>query len=71
MYGMSPLRSALRNINSQNSAIELGVQTLQNGGAFGFIHGKSTALDAEQAQSLKDRLVEMQASKKPLGRIAG
>lgn len=71
LYGMSPLRSALRNINSQNSAIDLNIKTLQNGGAFGFIHGKSTPLTAEQAQSLKERLVEMDASPERLSRIAG
>lgn len=72
LYGMSPLRSALRNINSQNSAIDLNIKTLQNGGAFGFIHGKSgTPLTPEQAQSLKERLVEMDASPERLSRIAG
>lgn len=68
---MSPLRSALRNINSQNSAIDLNVKTLQNGGAFGFIHGKSTPLTDIQAQSLKERLLEMDASPHRLSRIAG
>lgn len=71
LYGMSPLRSALRNINSQNSAIDLNIKTLQNGGAFGFIHGKSTPLTFDQAQSLKERLIEMDASPERLSRIAG
>jgi HK97 family phage portal protein len=71
LYGMSPLRSALRNINSQNSAIDLNIKTLQNGGAFGFIHGKSTPLTSDQAQSLKERLQEMDASPERLSRIAG
>lgn len=71
LYGMSPLRSALRNINSQNSAIDLNIKTLQNGGAFGFIHGKSTPLTDMQAASLKERLVEMDASPERLSRIAG
>jgi HK97 family phage portal protein len=71
LYGMSPLRSALRNINSQNSAIDLNIKTLQNGGAFGFIHGKSTPLTVEQATSLKERLVEMDRSPERLSRIAG
>lgn len=71
LYGMSPLRAALRNINSQNSAIDNNIKTLQNGGAFGFIHGKSTPLTAEQAQGLKDRLTEMDASPERLSRIAG
>lgn len=72
LYGQSPLRAALRNINSQNSGIDLNLKTLQNGGAFGFIHGKSgTPLTAEQAGSLKERLLEMDASSDRLSRIAG
>lgn len=71
LYGMSPLRAALRNINSQNSAIDLNVKTLQNGGAFGFIHGKGSPLTQDQATSLKERLVEMDASPERLSRIAG
>lgn len=71
LYGMSPLRSALRNINSQNSGIDLNIKTLQNGGAFGFIHGTSTPLTPDQAQSLKERLVEMDRSTERLSRIAG
>jgi HK97 family phage portal protein len=71
LYGMSPLRSALRNINSSNSGIDLNVKTLQNGGAFGFIHGKGTPLSVDQANSLKERLVEMDASPERLSRIAG
>lgn len=73
LYGMSPLRSALRNINSQNSAIDLNIKTLQNGGAFGFLHAKNnqTPLTNEQAASLKERLVEMDQSPERLSRIAG
>ena len=71
LYGQSPLRAALRNLNSQNSALELNVKTLQNGGAFGFIHGKGTALSQDQAASLKERLVEMDNSPEKLSRIAG
>ena len=71
LYGMSPLRAALRNINSSNSAIDLNVKTLQNGGAFGFIHGKGTPLTPDQATSLKERLLEMDASPERLSRIAG
>lgn len=71
LYGMSPLRAALRNINSSNSGIDLNVKTLQNGGAFGFIHGKNSPLTQDQATSLKERLVEMDASPERLSRIAG
>lgn len=71
LYGMSPLRAALRNVNSSNSGIDLNVKTLQNGGAFGFIHGKGTPLTEPQAASLKERLLEMDASPERLSRIAG
>jgi HK97 family phage portal protein len=71
LYGMSPLRSALRNINSQNSAIDNNIKTLQNAGAFGFVYGKGTPWTPEQAQSMKERLVEMDRSPERLGKIAG
>lgn len=73
LYGMSPLRSALRNIQSQNDAIDLNIKTLQNGGAFGFIHAKNgqTPLTQDQADSLKERLVEMDRNPERLSRIAG
>jgi HK97 family phage portal protein len=71
LYGMSPLRSALRNINSQNSAIDGNIKTLQNAGAFGFVYGKGTPWTPEQAASMKERLVEMDKSPERLGKIAG
>jgi HK97 family phage portal protein len=71
LYGMSPLRSALRNINSQNSAIDGNIKTLQNSGAFGFVYGKGTPWTPEQAQSMKERLVEMDKNPERLAKIAG
>lgn len=71
LYGMSPLRSALRNINSQNSAIDNNIKMLQSSGAFGFVYGKGTPWTAEQAQSMKERLQEMDKSPERLGKIAG
>lgn len=73
LYGQSPLRSASRNINSQNSAIDNNIKTLQSGGAFGFIHAKDdkTPLTPEQADSLKQRLIQMDASPDRLSKIAG
>lgn len=69
LYGQSPLRSALRNINSQNSALDTNIKMLQSAGAYGFLYGKGTPLDPEQAQSLKDRLVEMDKDPSRLGKI--
>lgn len=71
LYGMSPLRSALRNINSQNSAIDTNIKTLQSAGAFGFVYGKGTPWTPEQALSMKEKLQEMDANPERLGKIAG
>ena len=71
LYGMSPLRSALRNINSQNSAIDNNIKMLQSSGAFGFIYGKGEPWTPEQAQSMKERLQVMDKSPERLGKIAG
>ena len=70
LYGQSPLRAALTNIQSSNSATTLNAKTLANGGSFGFISTKEP-LTPEQAQQLKDRLVEMDNSEKRLSNIAG
>jgi len=73
LYGYSELMSALRNINSSNNAIDNNSKTTLNGGVYGFIHAGDgqTPLTAEQAQSLKDRLVDMDNSSARLSNIAG
>jgi len=71
LYGHSPLRALLKNIQSSNDAMELNAKTLKNGGAFGFIHGKNVPITEEQAASLKQRLVEMNDDPGDLARIAG
>ncbi len=71
LYGQSPLRAALKNIQSSNSALDLNIKTLKSGGAFGLIHGKNQTLNADQAKSLKDRLKEMDSSPERLSKIAG
>lgn len=71
LYGQSPLRAALRNVNSQNSAIDTNIKMLQSAGAYGFIYGKGTAWTPEQAASMKEKLVEMDKDPSRLGKIAG
>ena len=72
LYGLSPLKSALRNIQSSNEAIDNNNKTLSNSGAFGFLHSKgSTPLQPEQAMELKDRMKEMDADPSRLSKIAG
>ena len=71
LYGVSPLRAALKNIQSSNTALDLNIKTLKSGGAFGFIHGKGTVITPEQAAEIKNRLVEMNNSPDDLSKIAG
>ncbi len=71
LYGQSPLKSALKNIESSNEGMSQNIKTLKNSGAYGFIHGKTTPLQPEQATELKDRLKEMDDNPARLSRIAG
>lgn len=73
LYGQSPLEAAKRDIQLSNTTIDHSNSTMANGGVYGFIHAKDgqTPLTNDQAQDLKARLIEMQASKQILGRIAG
>jgi len=71
LYGQSPLRAALRNIESSNLAMNLNIKTLKSGGAFGFIHGKGpSGITPTQAAEMKERLVEMNQSPENLSKIA-
>lgn len=73
LYGYSELMAAVRNINSSNSGIDNNTKTMQNSGVYGFIHAGDgqNPLTNEQAQNLKDRLVEMDGSGQRLSNIAG
>lgn len=71
LYGQSRLKAALRNVLSSNKAVDLNTKTLQNGGAFGLIHGKNSALTEQQAKELKDRLKEMANNPEDLSKITG
>lgn len=71
LYGLSPLRAALRNIQSSNEAIDSNIRTLLNSGSFGFIHGKQVPLTQEQAVQIKDKLVEMRSNDEVLSHIQG
>ena len=71
LYGQSPLKAALRNIQSSNKGLDLNVKTLQSGGAFGLIHGKNAVLDETQAAGIKERLQEMNNNPEDLAKIAG
>lgn len=71
LYGLSPIKSILKNIQSTNTGLDLNIKTLKSGGAFGFFYGKNSSLRPEQAKSFKDQLKEMQSSPEELAKIAG
>lgn len=71
LYGLSPLKAALRNIQSSNEGINNNIRTQRNSGAFGFLHGTKTPLTSEQAAGIRDRLTEMRNSDEVLSHIAG
>lgn len=72
LYGQSPLKAALKNIQSTNEGLDLNIKTLKSGGAFGLLHSKGqTTLTPQQAQSLKERLIEMDSDSGRLAKIAG
>ena len=71
LYGQSPLRAALKNMQSSNKGLDLNIKTLQSGGAFGLIHGKNVALQEGQAKEIKERLSEMNNNPEDLAKIAG
>ena len=70
LYGLSKIKSLLRNIESSNEALNNNVKAMKNGGAFGFISGKDV-LTSDQATQLKEKLIEMDKSSDRLAKIAG
>lgn len=73
LYGQSPLRAGLKNVQSSNQMNDNNIKTAANGGVYGFIHASDgdTPLTQDQADDIKGRLTEMQISDLPLGRIQG
>lgn len=73
LYGYSELMAGIRNINSSNNAIDNNTKTMLNSGVYGFIHAGDgqTPLSSTQADSLKERLIEMDNNSSRLSNIAG
>lgn len=73
LYGLSPLRAGLRNIESSNDALNQNVKTMKNGGVFGFISGKNQdkPLSPDQAVQIKESMMRMDRSPSRLSHIAG
>ena len=71
LYGLSPLRPLIRNIQSSNLAIDGNIKAMLNSGVFGFLHGKGdNVLTDVQAKAVKERLKEMEAGEGRLSRMA-
>ena len=71
LYGFSPLRSLLKNIESSNLALDLNVKSMRNGTPYGFIHAKGQGnefLDTHQ-KAIKSRLKEADSGNGKLEQI--
>lgn len=73
LYGLSPMRALLRNIESSNDALDHNVKTMKNSGVFGFITSAdpNAPFTADQALQIKQKLVEMDNANGRLSKIAG
>lgn len=72
LYGLSPLRATLRNLQSSNLGIDGNVRMMLNSGVFGFLQSADpkVALTDTQGKEIRTRLQEMDASSERLGKIA-
>mgnify|MGYP003599225664 CR=1 FL=1 len=73
LYGLSPIKAGLRNLQSSNSALDHNVKTMENSGIYGFLTSADAdkPFTAEQALQMKDKLREMDNASGRLSRIAG
>lgn len=71
LYGQSPLRAVLKEMQASNEGNDNNIRMQRSGGAIGLIFGKNgAALEEDQAAALKKRLVEMRADISQLAQIA-
>lgn len=71
LYGLSPLSSALRNLQSSNLNIDGNIRAALNSGAFGFIHGKNAVLNDRQVDQIKREMQRMDMGDSRLSKISG
>lgn len=71
LYGLSPIKSLLRNIESSNAALDHNLKTMLNSGVFGFISGKDRVLTQEQGDAMKQKLREMKIDKGVMSNYSG
>ena len=72
LYGFSPIRALLKNVQSSNTALDLNIKTMNNGGAFGFVHSKGpTPFTDAQAKGIKGMMKDAFNDKDKLSQIMG
>lgn len=71
LYGQSPLRAVLREIQGSDEGAKNNIKMMKSGGAIGIIHGENEPLDEIQAKQLKSRLIEIKNDAGVMGQIAG
>ena len=73
LYGQAPLRAGLGDLKVSNETNDQNVKTMQSGGSYGFIHGTDAnrPLTPEQAQALKEKLVDMSMDITAMNRYSG
>jgi HK97 family phage portal protein len=71
LYGQSPLRAVLREIQASDEGSKNDIKMMKSGGAIGIIHGENDPLDEDQAKQLKNRLIEIKNDSGVMGQIAG
>ena len=73
LYGQAPLRAGRGDLKVSNETNNQNIKSMQNGGSYGFVHGTDAnrPLTSEQAQALKEKLVDMSNDLTAMNRYSG
>ena len=71
LFGMSPLKAGIINIENQITANKHLQKMLKSSGAFGFIFAKGEALTETQAEQFTERIKDMDMNKERMAKISG
>jgi HK97 family phage portal protein len=73
LYGQAPLRAGLGDLKVSNDTNKQNIKSMQNAGVYGFISGTDAnrPLTPEQAQALKEKLIDMSNDITALNRYSG
>lgn len=72
LYGLSPMASLLKNIESSNDALDNNIKTLKNSGVFGYFYGADKSnLTPEQVSQFKQNLQNADKQSGRLSKLVG